>query len=191
MSRDYFINGPTLVSVNGNSGTAISSLTQLGLSDAPIRVRVTSYHRDMVVDAWGAGTPETQYMLGEAFIPMSLIHVDRTVLSICQAESQAGASADGTVPGAGARMGNGLPRFGVAQAGVANHFIGLNLTSPIGNIPWRFYYAYLAGNPIEFPLGTEKSIIQLNWRAVLYSQDPWQNGLGSAGQILFDHTLDS
>ncbi len=190
MARDYWVNGPTLVSVKGNTSTAISSLTQLGLSDGPIRIRVNYSHRDIRVDAWGDGTPEIQYMLSEAYIPMSLVNFDRNVIAVCQAESQCGVAAEGVVPGAGSRMGNGLPRFGVA-GGVGNHFIGLNLASPVGGLPWRFYYAYLAGTPIEYPLGTEKSVIQLNWRAVLYTPDPWQNGLGSAGQVLFDHISDS
>ena len=83
-------------------------------------------------------------------------------------------------------MGGGWPRFNSN-----NHYIGLNIASPVGIEPWRFYFAYLANNPYEFPLGTEKSVVKLNWRIVPYTEDPWGNGTGAQGTVLFDNVLDT
>ena len=79
----------------------------------------------------------------------------------------------------------------VARFAAGNNFIGLNLTSPVASKPWRFYFAYLVAPPATFPLGTEKSIIGLQWRAIPFTVDPWQGGSGALGQILWDHVLDT
>jgi hypothetical protein len=206
MSRDFQINGPTLVNVIGNSQSAFPSSTQLGLSDTPIQLRVHMEHEDIVVNAVGRSVSETQYMGGWADISMTLVHFDRNVLSACLIESYgmnsgvggtppgtAQLALEGTLGGAGFRLGNNLPRFGAtgnATPSQQNHYIGLNFTSPIGAIPWRFLFTYLTQQPIEYPLGVEKSIIQLNWRAICYQQDPYNGGLGLQGQVLFDHGQD-
>ena len=82
-------------------------------------------------------------------------------------------------------MGGGNPLY---SAG--NSYIALGILSPVGNIPWRFYASYLTGNPITYPLGTEKSLVQMNWRAIPYAQDPWGGGTGAQGVILYDHGTD-
>ncbi len=190
MARDYFINGETLVLVKGRADSAIGSLQQLGLSDAPIAIRMNFHHKDIGVDAYGATVPETQVMGGDATISMTLVHFDRSVLATCVNESLGGATAEGLLQRAGSRMGNNLPRFG-AGGFLGNHYIGLNLTSVVAGIPWRFYYTFLANPPVEFPLGTEKSIVRLQWRAIGYTVDPWNGGLGSLNQPIFDHILDT
>lgn len=187
MARDFFINGESMVSVKGAAGTSINPLIQLGLSDGPIRVSLDFRHRDIQVDAWGNEIPpEVQFMLAAATITMTLVHFDRDVLDVCVQESFGGAAAPGFLTRAGSRLGNNAARFAAT-----NHYIGLNILSPVAAKPWRFYFTYLTGTPVEFPLGTEKSLVQLTWRAIPYTQDPWNGGLGALGSPLWDYTLDT
>lgn len=179
------------MSVKGNTSSAIPSLTQFGLSEGPIRVIPEFRHRDITLDAWGGEVAaETQFMLAAVTVSMNLIHFDRSVLDTVLLESMGGAPAIGQLARAGSRLGNNLPRFGAA-GGLANHFMGLNIASPIANKTWRFFFSYLTQTPMEFPLGTEKSVVQLNWRVIPYTQDPWNNGLGAQGALLFDYGQDS
>ncbi len=185
--RDLFINGESMVSVKGNTNTSIALLTQLGLSDGDIKVSLQSSFDDVQVDAWGGKMPmEVQYKLTAANLTMTLVHFDRDVVNACIRESMGGTGAIGQVGRAGTRLGGGAARFAVN-----NHFIGLNILSPVGNIPWRFYYAYLADSPLEFPLGTTRSVIQMQWRVIPYTQDPWGGGTGSLNSPLWDHVLDN
>lgn len=201
MARDFFINAESLVYVKGNTSTNIASLTQFGLPSEPIRVSPQFKHRDIKVNAWGEAPPEIQFMLAWVDIRMNLVHFDRAIMDTCITECMAGAPAIGQTPRAGARMGNGLARFqsvGPAQ-NQSNHFIGLNIASPVGNKPWRFYSAYLV--TWDFPLGAEASDVTMQWRAVPYPVtstppgDPAniQGGviLGAQGNIIWDHTLDT
>lgn len=190
MPRGFQINGESLVLVKGRADSAIGSLTQLGLSDADIDVDLEFMHEDIKVDAWGEAPPELQFFLAAANITMTLVHFDPVVLDVCIAESMAGAPAVGSTARAGALMGNGLPRFAPGGA-FGNHFIGLNIASPVAGKPWRFYYAYLARNPVKYPLGTKRTITQLNWRAIPYTVDPWNGGLGATGAVIWDNVLDT
>jgi len=191
MSRDLFVNGETMVYVKGRADSGIGAIQQLGLAEGPIKVSLDFKHKDVNLDAWGGEVPaEVQFMLASASVSMSLIHFDRSILDVCLMESMAGAPAIGQLRRAGSRMGNNLPRF-AGGGELGNHYIGLNLSSPIGNKPWRFFYSYMTGPPIDFPLGTEKSVVGVNWRVIPYIQDPWNGGLGADGAILWDHILDS
>ena len=196
-----------MVSVKGRSDSLIPSLTQLGLAESPVRVRLDYEHRDITVDAWGNGVPETQQMNGSASIQMTLVHFDQVFLRECVRLSMGAPLAEGQFGRAGQRMGNNLPRFapagtvdnnGVAQPG--NNYIGLNILSPVQGVPWRFWYTYLMSPPYEWPLGAEKSRVTLNWRAIVYTNDPWGGGTaqpttvagtGAQNSILYDHTLDT
>ncbi len=198
MSRDLFVHGETLVQVKGRSDSAIGSLSQLGLPDAPIRIRPTFRHTDVNADAWGQAPFENQFMLAFMDVSMSLVHVDRDILDACEIESMASAGVIGALPHAGARMGNNLPRFAASTAAdpngivrTGNHYIGLNLSAPVSGKPWRFFYSYLTGPPLELPIGTERSIFVMNWRVVPYSQDPYNGGLGALGQLIWDHSNDT
>lgn len=186
MARDIFVNGETMVFVKGAAGSGIASYSQLGLADAPIVISPQDTFLDIKVDAWGAPPPEVQHMNTTITISMSLIHFDRTVLDYCIQESMGGAAAVGTLTRAGTRLGNGGARFASN-----NHFIGLNLASPVAGKPWRFYYTHLAGNPYSFPLGSERSAVNLTWRAVPYISDPWNSGNGAQNVVMYDHVLDS
>lgn len=184
----FFINGETMVQVKSNGLSSISNLTQLGLSDMPIRVSLDFKHLDIKVDAWGQMPPEIQFMLAGAVVSMTLVHFDRSVLDECWRLSMGGASAVGTLPRAGSRMGNAFSPVGAN----ANNFIQLSLTSQVGNKPWRFLTAYLASPPADFPLGTERSVVSVQWRVIPYPNgavpgDPWNNGSGASGTVLWDY----
>ncbi len=176
--RDFFINGESMVSVKGPSGSLIASITQLGLSDGQIPVNFENAFDDLNVNAWGKQPVDVQ--------SMTLIHFDPAVLNECYRLSQAGAAAAGVLNRAGTRMGGGFARFAPG-----NNYIGLNILSPVEAAPYRFYFAYLTTNPLDFPLGTEKSVVTLNWRCIPYTQDPWQNGFGAQGTVWFDRLTDS
>lgn len=186
MARDFFINGENMVWVKGSSASNIANLSELGLSEQPIRVSPEFRHGEITLSAWGNQIPvEVQFMLAAVNITLTLINFDRSVLDYCVQESMGGAAAIGTMPRAGSRLGNGAARFAAT-----NHFIGLNIASPVGGKPWRFYATYLPGNPIEFPLGNERSTVTMTWRAIPYAADPWNGGAGASGIPLWDHTLD-
>ena len=191
MARDVFINGATMVSVKGNQNTGINTITQLGLPEGPVQVSFDNHHEDIIVDAFGPNIPiDVQMFLGAANISMTLIHLDMTVLEAVEQETLAGGTSEGLALGqlgtAGQRLGGGNARFATGW-----HYVGLNILSPVGSRPYRFYAAYLTGTPITIPLGTRRSLVQLQWRAIPYTTDPWGGGAGSKGVYLFDRTLDT
>lgn len=202
-----------MVSVKGASTSYFANLTQLGLSSDPISVTFYHGHKDMKVDAWGGpgggiGPPEIQFFGGDARITMTLIHYDPVVLDACVMESRGipsvlfagNTSTNGILGRTGARMGNNSPRFGAD-----NHFISLNISSPVAGKPYRFWYTYLAEQPLIFPLGTEKTVAQVIFRAIPYTTDPWGDGntnpstaqpltiagTGSYKAVLYDNILDT
>lgn len=197
MSRSYVVNGESLVYVKGNSNSSIASLTQLGLAMDKVTITPNFRHQDIQVEAWGgsAGTAaETQFMLADMTVHMNLVHFDPTVVRECVRLSMGGAPVEGQFPHAGTLMGGNVVRF---QPG--NNYIGLNIASPIGQLPWRFYFSYLAQQPFSWPLGVEKTILMLNWRIMPFpsnsASDPAniQGGtiLGAQGNVLYDHVLDT
>lgn len=190
MARDYFINGEHMVFVKGRADSAvIGTIQQLGLADSPIVVTPNFRHLDIAVDAWGGDQgppPEIQCLLADVNVRMTLVHFDRAVIDECLRLSMGGPTAIGVLPRAGARMGNNTARFAAG-----NNFMGLNIASPVGGKPWRFYFSYLTGPPMEFPLGNRRSVVTMNWRVVPYTIDPWNNSLGAQGVVLWDHTLDT
>lgn len=196
MARDFYINGESMVSVKGNVNTTISALTQLGLATDPITVTFDTRYKDMIVDAWGQFIPtDVQYFLSSVTIKMNLIHYDQAVLDVCLRESMGGIGVIGQTGRAGQRFGGNVGRFAAG-----NHYIGLNLLSPVQNKPFRFYYAYMIGPAEVLTLGTEKSIASVTWRAVPYTNDPWGGGsaqpttspsTGALGAVIWDNTLDT
>ena len=166
MARAIFVNGPTLVTANGN---------ELGLADAPITVSLTIDHEDVKADAWGNGTFDVQFMSAEMTVSMNLIHFDRTVLDTCVANAMATANIGQLAGGGSLLRGTGS-------------LISLRLTSPIAAKPWTFPNAFLHQAPMRFPLGTSKSVVQLNWRVIPSIADPYNGGAGSAGFVLWSYT---
>lgn len=190
MPRAYYINGETMIKVKGRSDSEIGSLTDLGLCSDSISVRIESDRKPIIVDAYGSKPPESQFFGAMAAVSHTLVHFDPVILNVCLRESWGSSPALGAMGHAGSLMGNGLARFG--PGGVfGNHFIGLNIISALGAPVWRFLNSYLADNPIEWPLGTEKSLVRCDWQAVPYSIDPWNNGNGSYGVQIWDQTADT
>lgn len=188
MARDFFINGECLVSIRGAAGTAIAAATELGLADSPITVTPNFKHQDIAVDTFGGAKgppPEIQYFLSDVTVSMNLVHFDRTVLDEVWRLSMGGATTIGTLPRAGSRMGGNVARYAAGW-----NFVSLRLTSQVGNKPWHFRSAYIVagGGGGGFPLGTERSVVPIQWRVVPYVQDPWGAGAGSSGVVLWDYT---
>lgn len=194
MARDFFINGETLVSVTGPTGSTIATTQEFGLAADPVRITPVFRHRDINVDAWGEAPADIQWMLAEVQVSFTLIHMDRAVLDECLRLSMGGPSAIGQMSRAGTRMGNN-----VVWPAVGNKFIQLFLSSPIGAKSWRFFFSYLTNPPMEFPLGTEKSMVPVNWRVIPYplaststASDPANvqgtSILGATNYQLWSHT---
>ena len=186
MARDWYINGPSMVSVKGATDTSIDTLTELGLTTDQISVSPTWKQSDMEVNAWWGAPPEVQIQLAMVTITCNLINIDYAILQECIRLSQGGSSAEGTLAIAGALLGNGKARF---EAG--NNLIGLNISSPVEENPWRFLYCHLTSQPLQVDLGSEKSIWRTQWRCIPYDVDIYNNGSGSDGYVLYDHTADT
>ena len=174
MARDFYINGETLVKVktrtvaSGNEDVEESligsNLFELGLTDGLIRITPTFKRKDIYVDDYGPGVPaETMTLMAEASVEMTLIQFDQDILDLVIGESTGGSLAGSFQQGAGVLMGNDAELFDEDC-----YYVSLNLLSPVESKPWRFPTCYLADRPFMFPLGTEKSAVQLTWRAVPY-----------------------
>ena len=186
MALVIFENGPTLVKVKGHAGSQIATLLDLGTSEDQVTWSPRFYHDPVIVGGtYGPSVPvDFQFMLADAIITMNLVYYDQAILEACIQESCAGGSAVGTMPRAGTLMGGQIARF---TSG--NHFIGLNLTSPVESKPYRFLAAYLTGQPLNYPIGPKRSVVQLNWHAIPYPEGNIFSG--SAGIKLWDNTLDT
>lgn len=199
MARDYFINGETLVRVKGRSDCAIAALSELGLSEGPIKVSLDIKDDDIILDAHGDIPGDVQINCAACTVSIPLIHLDRTILDECVRLGMGAPPTVGQTARAGQRLGNNLGRFAPSPNPNAsptgnncgNNYIGLNLTSPVGNKPWRFFFAYMMGTPMDFPLGAEKSVVMTTWRAINYMQDPYNGGVGAYGASLWDYSNDT
>jgi hypothetical protein len=206
MPRDFRINGETLVKVKGGahlSGHVVGNLTELGLAVDQITVVPKFRHQELKVNDFGPDVPaEVLTMLAEVMIRMNLVHYDHSALDVCIAEAMGGTgdffTEAGTLAPAGTPLG-----AGIALHASGNHYISVNLLSPVLDRPWRFRACYLADQPIEYPLGTKASVVSLTWRCIPYttftsvvslstSGQPTVGGeILSSGVVLWDRTLDS
>jgi hypothetical protein len=191
MSRGYYVNGETMTYVKGRSDLAlISSRTELGLTDQSIRIQIKTQRLQIRVDAMGDAPPESQFMGASASVSMTLVHFDSAVLDACIQESWGSSPARGQLGHAGSLMGSNKVLF--APGGIdGNHFISLNLVSAPGKQSWRFFHSTLSQNPIEWPIGTERSLVTLNWDSLPYTIDPWNSGNGSYGIAIWDNGNDA
>lgn len=186
--RDFQINGETLVKVKGPVGSDIADLTELGLASGPIRVMPKVVHQDIKIDDFGPETPaEVLVYVGEVAVYMTLIHFDNDALEECIRLAM-GAEVFGELGRSGRPLGQFKQRF---EEGC--NWIGLNLLSPVLNLPWRFLTATLVSPLCEFPLGTECSEVSLTWRVIPYKAPPSAGSpeeLKANGTVLWDRTLD-
>ena len=173
MARSYFVNGEALVRVKAGAhisspaSMANSAAVTLGIAETGIEISPKYAHFDVLTDQQGTQVPaEIMSELVEAKIHMTLIHFDPDVLDVCLSEGLGGYSfsnATATENSAGMVLGRNQ-----ALLASGNHFMSLGITSPVASKPWRFQAAFLEQNPMEWPLGTLRSKVRLNWRAIVY-----------------------
>jgi hypothetical protein len=186
VARRIVVNGESLVYVKGPAGSAIANLSELGLSDNPIVISIQPSHKEVLLDAWGDVPLDVQTMNTQATCTMTLIQFDPDVVEEIARLSMGGASATGRVARAGTLLGNGLARFAAG-----NNYFGLNIASPVGQRPWRFFTTYMPQPAVQWPLGAEKTVVTLSFRAIPYTEDPWRGGIGAQNFPLYDNTLDT
>ena len=195
MPRIFHVNGESLVLVRGRSDSTViggANGADLGLSVSSIEISLNFRHTDINVDAWGPEIPaDVQVMLADAIIRMTLVHYDKLVLNECWRLSMGGTAALGRLTRAGTTLGGGV---NLLAAG--NNYIRLFMSSPIDLVPWRFFSAYLTGPATTYPIGSQRSLVGLTWRAIPYGGgdegtnfDPYGGGFGAGNPnfLLFDH----
>lgn len=169
MGRDYYIQGECMVKVRG--GAHIPDFVgdvsrELGLASEGIRVAPQFSHQDLpAADFGGHSAPEVLWMGGDCRVSMTLVHFDKDLLEFCVMEAMGGVSGGVFAP-CGRPMGANRDLYASG-----NHYITLFLTSTgSSGLPYRFPACYLAERPLEIPLGTERSLVRLEWRAVPYAK---------------------
>jgi len=191
--RGFYINGEVLVTVRGNAALALSGgpnveTHELGLCSESVRIIPRFYHKEVYVDDYGPSIPaELLAMPADCLIRTSLVHYNPIVLEACIAESNANiprAWESFKLPPAGTPMG-GAKFLGSSGC----HYIELNLSSPIEELPYLFKAAYLTGPPVEIPIGAQRSIAICNWRSIPYAEPQYIGKLGeplSSGRVLYE-----
>ena len=199
MARDLYINGESMTWVKfgrhinitestGMSGSFI--LFELGLTQDEIRIVPKFVHQDINADDFGREIcPETLWMGAECNVQMTLVHYDPFVLDAIIADSMGGTDLGGD---AGVLAPFGKPMgANVAQFASGNHYMSLNILSPVESKPYRFRTGYLTGPPVEIPLGTSRTLAKLNWRFIPYARPNASGEVYSSGVVLWDRELDT
>lgn len=197
MARDFLIPGEAMVFVRGPASSSIAGNgNQLGLSEDQIRVAPKFKYKDINVNAWGSDQVpvDVQRFLAWVDISMNLVHFDRDFLDECK-RLMMGGTLIGRTGRTGSRIGAGLGRW--VQG---NNYIGIAISSPVVAKPWRFWYCHMTEDPVEYPIGTERSVVAVNFRAIPYTADPWGGGTetprtqpfttagqGSGEAVIWDH----
>ncbi len=188
MARQYFINGETMITVKGNATSQIATVQQLGLSQDAIEVTEYYMQDDIGVDAYGntphPNPPDMQIFGSYATFTTNLVHYDPVILQECIRLSFGNAPVEGQQSRAGSLYGGN-----VALYAPGNCYISVGTSSPVGNIPWTFLSCHMAQQPFIYPLGTKRSIVRVQWRAIAYSVDPWNGGTGSQGVPVYTHNV--
>ena len=187
-----------MVRIMGRQGTLIGdSPHDLGLSTDAIRIIPRFIHQDIKVDDFGSEIPaEVMKMMADCQIRMNLVHYDDDLLRFCYQESFGTGLNVGVADGICGPAGRTLGR-GWALYTAFNSYIAVNLVPGQGiETPWRFPACYVNAQPLEIPIGAEKTVVTLSWRAIPYvdvSLDSDGNAnrgeAVSNGAILWDHTL--
>ncbi len=179
-------------------GVEEPSLYELGLCSDAIRISPNYVHKPVYTNDFGPEIPaETMWMLSDVDIKMTLIHFDESVLKACLRNSMGNCGSlydGGTLAPAGTLLGRNKPQF---TSG--NQFLSLTilngydfheeLTFPD---PWNFPSAYLTSpTPFVWPLGTEKSQITLNWKAIPYAPLNASGEAISSGVVLWQRVADA
>ena len=173
MARAFYVNGESVVSIKAGGhvqspvSMSGSATVLLGIAEGPIRITPVYHQEGIHTDSMGPRMPvEIMSELAEMKISMTLIHFDRDILDVCVSEGLCGYDVNDETSSrdkAGFLMGNNL-----ALLASGNHFLKMGIESHVAGKPWRFEAAYLDGNPFDFPLGTDRSKLLLNWKAISY-----------------------
>ena len=172
MARAFFVDGESVISVKAGAhitspaAMSGSATVLLGVAEDAIRVTPRFHHFDVRNDMMGDSPVEIMSHVMEAKITMNLIHFDRDVLDVVFTEALGGYDfADETSirDKAGALLGNNI-----ALLSSGCHFLKMGIESHLAGKPWRFEAAFLDQSPFDFPLGTKRSRVMLNWRAISY-----------------------
>lgn len=186
MARIIYINGESMISVQGPQGSSIAGNVQLGLAVEAVEVRLMIHSEPVIVDAYGKGNPvDEQVFGGEATIQMTLVDFNPTALQECVRLSFPGSALEGQLGRAGFLRGGA-----VALGTAGSTYINLNIASPVAGLPYNFPATYLRDEPYRFPLGTTRSMVTLTWKALAYSADPWNGGTGSQNVVLYNRVLN-
>lgn len=167
MALGYTVNGETQISYDGNV---------LGLAESPVQVVITPKYKDIIVDAWGPSVPpEVQYFLAEARISFTLVYFDNVVVNSIWTNMMGGALPNGTI-GQTSRAGTLMSPY----------MKTLSLSSPVLGRPWTFNNVY-AETSGTYPLGTEKTLLSMSFRAlpIPATGNPYGGGTGAQGTVLW------
>lgn len=193
--RSYFIYGEFIASVSGNW---FSDITQLGLTAEPVRIVPVYSHRDIYTDGFGPNVPvDTLWNLGECLLYMTLVNFNVVTLGTCMRAAMGGGNLDlnddtnlqGFMGPTGRPLGFGRP-IGAAN----NNYTTIHLY-PTGDspyYPYRFLACYLNSQPLEIPLGTERSLVRVCFRVIPYQPLTLEDGTtpqevsNVSGLALFD-----
>lgn len=141
MSKSLHINQDCLVSYN---------TLELGYSLDSIKIIPIFYHQDIHTDDFGSSVPALILgMLAEVRIEMQLVYYDTTTLYLAWMDS-----------------GNEESFGKFAGAGKIITGKELKIEGANSDLNWTFPKAFLTERPLEYPLGNERSIVRLTWRAV-------------------------
>lgn len=191
MGRQYQVNGETLVKLKGgthlqNFGMSGSAVVTLGVAADPITISYNLNHLDIHTDKYTQEKPvDVMWMGADAIIKMNLIHWDNDILNTAVSEAMDGYDPDALVSGGtgipGLTLGHNLDPY---SSGC--RYMGLGLTSTVTS-GRSFPTCYLHQQPIQMPLSTEKSIVQVTFRAIRYSK---MNSDGTVAEpsLLWEYT---
>lgn len=194
MARGYTVFGEFIVSV---SGGLFDEIEELGLTAEPARIVPVYNHRDIPTDGYGPNVPvEVLWNMGECLLFLTLVNYDTEVLGRCYRSAMGGGNPDqgddtdldGFMGPAGRPLGFGR-RIGTA----ANYYVTVHLfpTDDGQYNPYRFIACYLNSQPLEIPIGTERTLVRLCFRVIPYQRLIVENNVpqeisSTTGWPLFD-----
>lgn len=189
MARQYWVNGETMVYVRATFDFQDTQVFELGLCDGPIRIQPRFFHEDLKADDYGDQTPaDIRCLAADCTISMNLVHFDRIVLNRCWMLAMGSPSVFGQIGPVGRIMGEGK------GPGARNLFVRLMLVPLNLQTIWRFPAAYITGQPLEYPLGTQRTVANVTWRAIPYMlpssdyRQSYYKEVVSKNAVLWDHS---
>lgn len=165
MARAYYVNQESLVKVKAGahvtSPAAMSGggVVVLGVAETGIEVTPGYDYHEVLTDRGGTKPCEIMTTMYDVRVKMNLIHFDLDILRVCEDQALGKASLTAADGKAGYLLGNNLSLYASG-----NYFMGMSI---VGS-PWTLPAAFLDQRPYMFPLSTERSRVELNWRGIAY-----------------------